>query len=473
MSNISASPKSTFRLLTPANDYNAPSDAPFVFLCGRRWVLRQYPETLEKTDIPSYICISYSWGEGRTKNIFEDGQEMSDRTIPVIESALKASRSSAIWVDALCVPSESPDREACLLRMGEIYSAAEAVYVILSKACSEVFRQIRNANQLNAEALIALESDDWVERPWTYQESANRSINFIAEGDDGRVAVSDIDLLNVVQDSVDGYIAARKTNIYNFALQFPRVDYLQNLIASHNIEFDLGLSAYQVLSDMYRRYSDKTMGFFSALICAFSPVPVPLNSQTEALSHSAEYFMQVCEAKDDYSFIYCVAPRSEVPGRRWRPVADHIPPLTTHLIIHGSGQTGSLEPTHLQLNNMSRMTPGVLNGESKKAVNFFVSGSTADLQSGDLVNLTLNRLRQLGFSGCGDYLELENGYFFPQSPFVRSEEHFVAISPDVIWTNGGPSLLLLSNGTDINCFCDVGVFVGSVSMAGGEVINVG
>lgn len=472
MSNMMVSPKSTFRLLTPANDFT-PAAAPFICLCGRRWVLRQYHETLEPADIPSYICISYSWGKGRTKNIFEDGQEMSDRTLPVIESAIKASRASAIWVDALCVPSKSPDREACLLRMGEIYSSAVAVYVVLSEVCSEVFRQIRNVNHLNAEALYILESDDWVDRPWTYQESANRSINFIAEGDDGRVAVSDIDLLNIILTSSDDYVAAQNTDAHNFALQFPRVDYLQNLIASHNVEFDLGLSAYQVMSDMYRRYSDKTIGFYSALICAFSPVPVPLNSQTEALSHSAEYFMQVCEAKDDFSFIYCVAPRSEVPGRSWRPVANHIPPLTTHLNIHGSGQTGSLMPTHLQLDNMSRMNPGVLHSESQRAVSFFVKGSTANLLKDDLVNITLNRLRQFGFSGCGDYLELENGYFFPQSPLVRSEEHFVAISPNVIWVNGGPSLLLRSNGTDINCFCDVGVFVGRVPMTGGVSINVG
>lgn len=472
MSTISGKTESTLRLLTPANDFT-PTDAPFIWLCGRRWVLRQYPETLEPTDIPSYICISYSWGKGRIKNVFEDEQEMSDRTIPVIESAIKASRASAIWVDALCVPYGSPDREACLLRMGQIYSSASEVYVVLSKKCSEVFRQIREVNHLNAEALYILESDDWVDRPWTYQESANRSINFIAEGDDGRVAVSDIDLLNIVLTSSDDYIAAQKIDAHSFALQFPRVEYLQNLIASHNIEFNLGLSAYQVMSDMYRRYSDETVGFYSALICAFSPVPIPLNSQTEALSHSAEYFMQVCEAKDDYSFIYCVAPRSEVPGRSWRPVADHIPPLTTHLNIHGSGQTGSLKPTHLQLDNMSRMNPGVLNSDSQKAVIFFAKGFKANLQTDDLANIALNRLRQLGFSGCGDYLELENGYFFPQSPLARSEEYFVAISPNVIWTNGGPSLLLRSSGTDINCFCDVGVFVGRVPMTGGESINVG
>jgi hypothetical protein len=62
--------------------------------------------------------------------------------------------------------------------------------------------------------------------------------------------------------------------------------------------------------------------------------------------------------------------------------------------------------------------------------------------------------------------------FSPQSTFTRSDEILVAISPDMNWTNGAAGLLLHSNGTGINQFCDVGVFVGRLPKIG-ESINEG
>ena len=89
-----------------------------------------------------------------------------------------------------------------------------------------------------------------------------------------------------------------------------------------------------------------------------------------------------------------------------------------------------------------------------------------------IASAILERLETIGFTGCGEYLELEYGFFFPQSMLTRSDDIFVAISPDVHWGTGGPGLLLRSNGTDINDFCDVGAFVGRVPKIG-ESINVG
>jgi hypothetical protein len=49
---------------------------------------------------------------------------------------------------------------------------------------------------------------------------------------------------------------------------------------------------------------------------------------------------------------------------------------------------------------------------------------------------------------------------FSQSKLTRSEDIFVAISLDIHWQGGVPGMLLRSNGTGINDFCDVGVFMG-------------
>lgn len=456
MNNISNTPENIFRLLVPATDATPP-DAPLVELCGSPWVLTEYGSILEA---PTFTCVSYSWGQGRTENMLEGGQLMSDRTIPAIEATIKSLQPLAIWVDSLCLPSKGPTREACLLRMGAIYRSAANVCAVLSESCVDLVNQIRDTNLVSPEALFSLESDDWITRSWTYQETANNQhIYFIAQGG-GDVAVADIDFLNAVLTSTTAYKKAHELDSINLALQLPRVDSLENMIGEHTTAGLLGRPAYQAMSEMHRRFSEQTEGFLHALIGAFSPLS--LNS-TYGL-HPAEYFMQVCEVKGDYSFIYCAAPRSEVPGRSWRPMAGHNPPLTSLLNVYGNGQSGCLKATHLQLNNMSRMIPRPKNFGTVKAIGAFLES--------DIANAVLERLKQKGFSGCGDYLELEDGFFFPQSTFTRTDDIFVAASEDVQWTNGGPGLLLCSNGTDINHFCDVGVFIGRFPKTC-ESINVG
>lgn len=78
------------------------------------------------------------------------------------------------------------------------------------------------------------------------------------------------------------------------------------------------------------------------------------------------------------------------------------------------------------------------------------------------VNHRVERLQQLGFSGCGAYLELENGYFYPQSPILHPQEVLALASGDLTWQFGAPGLLVSESGTDIHHFLDVGVFVGRI-----------
>lgn len=182
--------------------------------------------------------------------------------------------------------------------------------------------------------------------------------------------------------------------------------------------------------------------------------------------------MQVCEAKGDYSFIYCIAPRSDELGKRWRPASGKVVPVLSGVLVGGSGQAGSLKSTHLQLENMCRFAPGSINSDGLKSTRAFLQGDSANLSPNDIATAIFERLKQKGFSGGGDYMELESGFFFPQSTFAHSDGIFVAISPDMNWTYGTAGLLLRSNGTDINQLCDVGVFIGRLPKVG-ESINVG
>lgn len=480
-----------FRLLVPATDLAAP-DAAFVELCGKCWVLVEFARI---SDAPPYTCISYSWGKGRTKNMFEDGQSMSDRTIPAIETTIKATQvpehwssaltcvsrdeqkraealttalgaSQAIWIDALCVPSQDPAQAACLRSMGAIYSSATQVFVVLPATCSELLHKIHNTEQMGINELLSLDNDEWMTRAWTYQETANSKMTlFIAEGD-GSVLIHEHDFLNAVLTDTTDYANAQGLERAKLAVQFPRLDSLQEMIAEHKLVEYAGRSAYQVMAAMQPRIAEREEDRIYAMIGVVTDLP----SDNQDIP-PAEYFMQVCEAKGDYSFIYCAAPRSDLPGKSWRPVADTIRPVLSGLLASGSGVTGRQEKTYLQLDKMCRMMPGAVNPDALKAIGKFLQNDITGLSTLGIANAVLERLRNKGFSGCGDYLELENGYFFPQSECSRPNDVFAIASEDVQWLSGGPGLLVRSNGSDINNFSDVGVFVGRFPKVS-ESINV-
>ena len=220
--------KCNFRLLQAANNRTL-SDAPFIELCGSRWVLNEYAQLPDGLD---YTCISYVWGQEKIENPLNDGQFMSARTIPVIEATIKASRSPknwanvqfsndqqkdavakaralnathSFWIDAICIPTQDAARASSLRSMGEIYSSARQVFVVLSASSSTVFHQIRETGRLDPNALFILESDEWITRSWTYQEIVNsRALYFIVQDDESTI-VSGVDFLSAVLTATDDY----------------------------------------------------------------------------------------------------------------------------------------------------------------------------------------------------------------------------------------------------------------------------
>jgi len=197
--------------------------------------------------------------------------------------------------------------------------------------------------------------------------------------------------------------------------------------------------------------------------------------QDDDFESSSEYFMKICEAKGDYSFVYSIAPRSKIDGRRWCPVEGKFPLVLPEPLIFGKGQPGNIQATHIQLDNMYRLVPRTIGFDGLRTIKTYLEKRTKAnhySSSNEVAKATLELLRSREFSGCGAYIELENGFFFTQSNTVISEGMFVAISIDVHWQGGAPGILLCSNETGINDFCDVGAFIGRIPKDG-ESINVG
>ncbi len=457
--------ENTFRLLVPATG-PVPPGGHAVELGGVWWVPTEYTTITNAAQAPPYTCISYSWGRGRTAHPLQAGHTMSDRAMPALEAAIRALRPPAIWLDALCVPLDEPARAACLRSMGAIYGAAAQVVAVFSAQTSAVLDEISSTARLQPQTLLLLENDEWVTRAWTYQEIVNsKRIDFIAEG--GRVApVAGDQLLNVVGQAIDAFKKAQGFDAFRMRALYPRLDSLEDLIADYLTAGYLERSAYQAMSAMDRRFAQQADDQFHALLGAITAEP--LDGQDDSRLHPAECFMRVCEAKGDFSFIFCNAPRSAVVGRRWRPVAGPIPAVFPWH-SYGDGQTGALHPTHLQLDGMGRLHAGAVDADAAKLVDWWLQRDSASASSAGVTEALLERLRSGGFTGCGECLQFEAGYVFPQSPLRPDEEPVVVVATGVKWVQGAPALLLRATGTDVYDFRDVGVFVGRVPKDGAPI----
>lgn len=386
--------------------------------------------------------------------------------MPALEAAITALRPPAIWLDALCVPFDNPARAACLRSMGAIYGAASQVVAVLSKPSSAVLEEIGTTAHLQPRTLLMLENDEWVTRAWTYQEIVNsKRIDFIAEGGQAPPVAGD-QLLNVVGQAIDAFKKAQGFDAFKMRALYPRLDSLEDLIADYQTAGHLKRSAYQAMSAMDRRFAEQADDHFHALLGAITAEP--LDSQDDAALHPAEHFMRVCEAKGDYSFIYCNAPRSVVAGRRWRPVAGRMPAVFPWH-SHGIGQTGALYPTHLRLDAVGRMRAGAVDAEAARLVDEWLQSDNAGPSGAEVTDALLERLRLGGFTGCGEHLQFEAGYFFPQSALCPDEEPVVVVATGVKWVQGAPALLLAATQTDVHEFRDVGVFVGRVPKDGAPI----
>jgi heterokaryon incompatibility protein (HET) len=389
---------------------------------------------------------------------------MSDRVIPVLGATIRALHPTAIWIDAFCIPVQEPTRTACLRSMGTLYSAATGVIAVLSKVCSTLLDEVARTGRIDETGLLLLEKDEWVSRAWTYQEIVNsKSFHFAAEG--GSASLSGTEFLNHIGSAIESYKKGRGYDSFRFRTLHPRLNDLEDTIADWKTAGYSERSAYQVMSSMDGRTSQVPDDWFNALIGAITDQP--LSSRYDTALHPAEYFMQVCEEKGDFSFIYSNAPRSNSSGRSWRPRPGPISAIQPWHTF-GDGQSGSLEADRLRLQKMCRMMRGAVSATAVQFITKWLGNSSND--SPNLPIQILTRLRQAGFAGRGDIIELEEGYFFPFSRTEGVDNMLVFVALGVRWVHGGPGLIVAQDVTNLNQFRDVGVFVGLIPKSGESIV---
>jgi len=202
-------------------------------------------------------------------------------------AALKASQ--AFWIDAFCVPPHDPARAACLQEMGRIFSAAFQVIVVLTRQCSSAIKRIGHVEGIETSALLSLEREDWVNRAWTYQEAVNsRALYFTVESEENLI-VSGNDFLRSIVYAIEDYKKIHAFNNINWGPTHPGLNNLEMLLADYLIADYTDRSAYQVMSVMEQRESERPEDFFYAMIGSITKASSMLE-EGETL-RPAEYFV--------------------------------------------------------------------------------------------------------------------------------------------------------------------------------------
>lgn len=470
-------PRDVFRLLVRA-DATTPADVPSIDVDGVRWVLKTFDEIPPPGSPSGYTAISYNWGEGRERHPFDPhADDIAARTIPVLEATIRSLNPKAVWVDALVLPQNSPEREVALGNMGAFYAHAEQTVAVLSPETAHALGDVRNTGRIAQDNLQKLANDPWVTRAWTYQELVNsNTMLFVAEGH-MEPPIPAQTFLNALGHTLAQIKQSRGLDSFSLRADQQSPDRLEDALADW-ISSGLGSRfASQSMAGMDGRKAGKAEDLFAAQFGALRPGLV-LNPPGPKVS-PAEEFMKLSEERGDLSFIYSPALRRSVtPGKRWRPIGEAPssspdkapikPPLSWHTF--GQGQQGAMTPTHLRLDNMWPVAHGRLTDSAEQFIGSWLNSGPNKSVTPDNV---LDRLSAAGLETSGRPIELQGGYFFPEKDVADVSSYEVFVATGVRWVHGAAGLLVrpVPGKPNEYEFAGAGVFVGPVP-PDGKSINV-
>ncbi|KAK3356833.1 hypothetical protein B0T25DRAFT_630047 [Lasiosphaeria hispida] len=421
---------------------DCPPEGQRLHINGLGWGLLEQDILSTPNQLSDFICVSYSWGLGRSPSPLHPPYEVSDRTLPVLTTTI-AQRPTArkIWIDAFCVPSPSQPslRTSTLQSMGFIYSRASEVIVVLTSAALPVLQQANLTLPLSKSHLTILEAEDWVTRAWTYQEAANAyRLRITCDGSPPDTTIDSMPFFNALGQALASLPSTERT-------RYPHLNALEDLMADCAVAGYLQRSALQVMIVMDERTQTVPEDHFYAMMGAISTEPA---RAVEGVS-PCEAFMQLCERKGDYSFLFSSERRDEREGMRWRPKEGELKPVLK-LPSSGGGLKGEVRGGCLVLEDVVilQLGPpgeGVRGFMERWLVGFKPYGSWPDLEP---EQAGFEALRVLGFSGSSEYLRTEHGLVFPQNPVPRSAKYVeILVAVEIVWTLGAPALVRYRDNT--------------------------
>lgn len=128
-------------------------------------------------DDPTYLAISYAWGEKSVVGHFldPDGIETplghSQVILDILDTLVPPDGTLYLWIDAICINQEDPgERASQVTIMGDIYRKAQQVIIFLGTAddastrAMDLLQLTRGFIQANGDVLPALRIEDFEQR---------------------------------------------------------------------------------------------------------------------------------------------------------------------------------------------------------------------------------------------------------------------------------------------------------------------
>ncbi len=421
-----------------------------------------------------YTCVSFAWGEAKMPNPLAPAYHMTVRALPVLDTAIKAmghitknGAPFALWMDTFCIPNDEELKQLYLGRMGNIYAQAAQVLVVLSPTLQPLLQAIRNGTAIPNELLLLLNNDEWVTRAWPYQEIVNSgSLFFVTEGDSG-APINGFSFFSAIANAIEPYCKAAGYDAFTQQEKLPGLTAFEAVVLDWNLANYGERSAYQVMTSMCYRSTYQPDGLILAMIGSIAGIQP--SKEASALP-PAEQFMQTCEAKGDFSFIYATAARSTDAHKTWRPADGSFRPVLPWLYCFGEGQAGKLLPEGLELQKMCLFAPCTIGADVVENT-MRIMRYNGEAPVGKPIDHILSCMRKVGFTGCGQAIELEKGYFFPQEQIDDLSDIQVLVATGIHWTFGAPGLLVKALGNGTYQYVGVGVFAGQLGK-GEETVTI-
>ncbi|KAI0656975.1 hypothetical protein C8Q70DRAFT_307271 [Cubamyces menziesii] len=451
---------------------------------GTSWTLSEPMPDIEPETLTPYLCVSYVWGSGRAPNPVHPSILMSDRTLRTFTAVTRSLPGKPIWIDAFSVPVERMAKRATLESLGFVFYRAEAVVAVLRPESfaaieeMEVFMATKPRPAVVPDApLAALEADEWIRSVWTYQEIVNSNkVWFVSEAQDGapaKEAVDSLDILKIIGAYINQWEEQTGKAAEGIRQAYPHADNFQELLLDHRLREYACRSALQIMYGMNHRASVSPVNHFYSMIGALTSIPSS-RATKPTIELLAERFMELCEEKGDYSFIFCAAPRDTRPGLRWKPIPCTFPSiLAGH--ISGEGLPGKRVDGGVLLSNVLVL---LITCESRCStllphetlIAYFQQWLNnvalyhripANGPEETLAKTGYECLRLLEFNGTGDWYISDLGVFYPRDELPGDAEVTICVSLGVSWRFGAPALAAFTS-TDGEKQYVLGVFVGPV-----------
>jgi hypothetical protein len=164
-----------------------------------------------------------------------------------------------------------------------------------------------------------------------------------------------------------------------------------------------------------------------------------------------QVFIDLCERKGDYSFIYSATRRSSAFGREWMPTEDvelpvelRLPPII-HWHLSGARQSGGWEGDIFSLHDVVLLQEGPLTSQAKFRMQYCLGhlGTEFSIPSYPCFDpFFFDILCKMGFEGSPDFISTDSGYFFPVWTIEYGYDTVVEVivSLELIWVFGAPGL---------------------------------